>query len=166
MNLPISVLVLCTGNSARSQMAEALLTVRGGGRIAAESAGSHPAARVNPWAVRVLGEIGIPWEGRVPRGIPAIEHQPWDVVLTVCDNAREACPIFPGATIMAHWGQPDPAEVGGTDAEKHDAFVAARDLAAWRVDRLLALDLAEMDPAALKAALIEIGGLGPGYPQR
>jgi protein-tyrosine-phosphatase len=147
-------------------MAEALLNARGEGRIAAESAGSHPASQVNPWAVRVLAEIGIPWEGRVPRGLPAIEHQPWDVVLTVCDNAREACPIFPGATIMTHWGQPDPAEVEGSDAEKQRAFVAARDLAAWRVDRLLALDLAGMGPATLKAMLIEIGGQGPGYPQR
>ncbi len=147
-------------------MAEALLNARGDGRIAAESAGSHPAARVNPWAVRVLADIGIPWEGRVPRGIPAIERQRWDVVLTVCDNAREACPIFPGATIMAHWGQPDPAEVEGSEAEQYRAFVAARDLAARRVDRMLALDLAGMDPSALKAALVEIGGPGPGYPQR
>lgn len=165
MNLPLRVLVLCTGNSARSQMAEALLSARGGGRVVAESAGSHPAARVNPMAVRVLAEAGVAWQGRVPRGLGAIEHQQWDVVLTVCDNAREACPVFPAATVMAHWGQPDPAEVEGSDSVRHSAFIEARDLIAWRVDRLLGLDLATLSAPELKKALQSIGRGSPGYPQ-
>jgi arsenate reductase len=165
VNLPIRVLILCTGNSARSQMAEALLNVRGAGRVVAESAGSKPAARVNPWAVRALAEAGIAWEGRVPRGLPDVEQQHWDVVLTVCDNAREACPIFPGATIMAHWGQPDPADATGSDAETLAAFIEARDLLEWRVARFLELELEGSAPSVLRADLNRIGRGSPGYPQ-
>jgi len=115
------VLVLCTGNSARSQIAEALLNHRGGGRFLAESAGSHPAARVHPLAVKVLAEYGIAWEGRTPRAMAGLERQSWDHVITVCDNAKEVCPFFPGAR-MLHWGMPDPADVDGDDERRLDAF--------------------------------------------
>ena len=95
-NRPLRVLILCTGNSARSQMAEAVLNRKGAGRFAAESAGSQPAAGVNPFAIEALSEAGIEWQGRPPRGIDGLESEIWDIVITVCDNAREACPIFPG----------------------------------------------------------------------
>ena len=101
------ILFLCTGNSARSQMAEALLNWKGKGRFEAHSAGSRPAAQVNPFAIATLREHGIPWAGHAPRGIDGLEREPWDFVVTVCDRAKEACPIFPGQPILAHWGMPD-----------------------------------------------------------
>ena len=121
MSGPVRVLVLCTGNSARSQIAEALFNHRGGGRFQAESAGSRPAARVHPFAVQVLAEQGIAWEGRTPRSMDGLERQSWDLVITVCDNAKEVCPFFPGAR-MLHWGMPDPADVDGDDERRLDAF--------------------------------------------
>jgi len=158
------VLILCTGNSARSQIAEALLSTRGGARFEAASAGSRPAPAVNPWAVRVLAEAGIPWEGRTPRGLDGLAQERWDVVITVCDRAREACPIFPGAPVLAHWGMPDPAEVEGGDAEKLRAFRGALGTIRGRMDRLLALPLEKLDRHALESALREIGQSqsGPG----
>lgn len=108
---PIGVLFLCTGNSARSQIAEALLAVKGAGRFRAGSAGTKPATRVNPGAIAVLREHGIEWTGRRPKTIDEIRDQPWDLVITVCDNAKETCPVFPGHPAFAHWGMPDPAAV-------------------------------------------------------
>ena len=87
---PFGVLILCTGNSARSQMAEGMLQVKGAGRLRVASAGSHPARAVHPLAIEVLAEHGIPWSGREPRGIDGLESEPWDLVVTVCDHAREA----------------------------------------------------------------------------
>jgi len=142
-------------------MAEALLTVRGAGRVVAGSAGSRPVAQVNPLAVRALAEAGMAWEGRVPRGFGAVERQEWDVVLTVCDDARDACPVFSGAPVAAHWGLPDPAQAGGSEAERLAAFREARDLLAWRVNRLLSLDLEGTEPGELGRALGEIGRSGP-----
>lgn len=136
---PLRVLFLCTGNSARSQMAEALLNQKGGGRFHAESAGSHPAARVNPHAIRALADIGIAWNGRVPRGIGGLDQERWDLIITVCDNAKEACPVFPGQPTFAHWGMDDPADVVGTEEDKQRAFEAARNLLARRIDLLLAV---------------------------
>ena len=88
------VLFICTGNSARSQMAEALLNWKGRGRFQAESAGSRPADRVNPHAIETLREYGVPWAGHAPRGIDGLEPEPWDFVVTVCDRAKESCPIL------------------------------------------------------------------------
>ena len=139
MTAPVRVLFLCTGNSARSQMAEALLNRKGEGRFHAESAGSRPAARVNPNAIRALADIGITWDGRAPRGIDGLEDEHWDLVITVCDNAREACPVFPGQPTFAHWGMDDPAEVEGSDEDVQRAFEAARDLLARRIDLLLSV---------------------------
>lgn len=151
------ILILCTGNSARSQMAEAMLGLKGAGRIVAESAGSRPAARVNPFAVATLAEMGIDWSGKTPRGTAGLDAVGWDVVITVCDNARKSCPVFPGAPVMAHWGMPDPAEVKGSGKERMSAFRSARDTIARRIDRMLALDLEHLDRIALRDALNAIG---------
>lgn len=142
------ILVLCTGNSARSQIAEALLVARGGHRIEALSAGSQPAPRVNPYAVQVLREHGIVWEGKSPRSIDSVTGRPMDLVITVCDNARDACPFFPGAATQVHWGLPDPADAVGSDAAVV-AFQRAFDAISRRVDALLALPLETLSASAL-----------------
>ena len=151
------VLILCTGNTARSQMAEALLRQRGGDRIDAASAGSNPGRRVNPLAVEVLEEIGIAWGGRAPREIGGLGQERWDLVITVCDNAREACPVMPGARVMAHWGMGDPAAAGGTEGQRREAFRRARDLLADRIAELLALPLETMEAPDLARAAGRIG---------
>lgn len=151
------VLILCTGNSARSQIAEALLATRGGTRFEAASAGSRPAARVNPWAVQVLAEAGIPWEGRTPKGLEGLDRERWDFIITVCDRAKEACPIFPGAPVLAHWGMPDPAEVEGSDELKHRAFRDTLVTLARRVDLLLALPVDQLERLSLEAQIRQIG---------
>lgn len=154
---PLRILVLCTGNSARSQIAEALLATRGAGRVDVASAGSHPAAAVNPYAVEVLREHGIAWEGRRPKGIDELAGERFDLVITVCDNARDACPYFPGAAAQVHWGLPDPAEETQPDAARL-AFAATFDALAARVDSLLALPLETLDPAALRESAQRIHG--------
>ena len=150
MNL-LRVLVLCTGNSARSQIGEALLTTRGAGRVIASSAGSHPAAHVNPYAVDVLRAHNVAWEGRVPKSLDDVAGERFDLVITVCDNARDACPYFGGAAARAHWGLPDPAETTEPTAARR-AFAGAYDALAARIDALLALPLEQLDPVALGAA--------------
>ena len=135
---PFRVLILCTGNSARSQIAEALLNRKGRGRFLAESAGSKPAARVNPLAVRALAEGGIDWAGHQPRGLDGLETERWDFVITVCDRAKESCPIFPGQPMLAHWGMPDPAEVTGTDDTKLQAFRETLQVLDARIQQFLA----------------------------
>lgn len=144
---PFSVLVLCTGNSARSQIAEALLATRGAGRLVASSAGSHPAPRVNPYAVETLRAHGISWEEHTPQHIDAVAHTHHDLVITVCDNAREACPFLPGAATV-HWGLPDPAEESEPDAARH-AFAHTFDALERRVTALLALPVESLDAATL-----------------
>ncbi|MEO5824268.1 MAG: arsenate reductase ArsC [Gemmatimonadales bacterium] len=106
-----SVLFLCTANSARSQIAEALLTSIGGPEFEVASAGSVPGPGPHPLAVAVLAERGIGWHARTSKSIDAMMDRPWDLVITVCDNAREACPMVPGSR-MLHWGLPDPAGAG------------------------------------------------------
>lgn len=133
----LRVLFLCTGNSARSQIAEALLNQLGAGRVVAASAGTRPAPRVNPFAIAALGEAGIPWSGHAPQDVSAVQGQPWDLVITVCDNARESCPIFPGATEMMHWGMPDPAEVTGGDDAKRLAFRDTLNVLRRRIEAFL-----------------------------
>lgn len=151
------ILILCTGNSARSQMAEALLRTGGAGRVEVVSAGSRPAREVHPLAIAALAEIGLAWEGHSPRGLDGLEQQAWDVVITVCDNAREACPYFPGQPLMVHWGMPDPAEATGSAAERLGAFRTAREVLRRRIDALLALPLETLDVTALGDRLAEIG---------
>ena len=159
---PFRVLVLCTGNSARSQIGEALLATKGAARgaaraagdagrrpVEAASAGSRPAPRVNPYAVEALRTHGIAWDGRTPKSIDDVAGQPFDLVITVCDNAREACPYFPGAAAQVHWGLPDPADETEPDAARA-AFAATYDALAARVDALLALPLEHLDPGSLR----------------
>lgn len=137
-----NVLFLCTGNSARSILAEAYLNARGAGRFRAFSAGSHPAGKVNPLALELLAAKGIPadgarsksWDEFAAPGAPKLDY-----VITVCDNAAgEACPLWPGKPLTAHWGVADPAAVQGSDAEKRAAFLAAFAELSARIDRMLA----------------------------
>ena len=157
VKVPFRILILCTGNSARSQMAEALFNRKGAGRVVAESAGSRPAARVNPLAIEALRAAGIAWSGHQPRGLDGLEARPWDAVITVCDNAKESCPIFPGQPVMAHWGMPDPADVQGDDEAKRRAFRDALLALSRRIDLLLALQIESLQQAALAARMHHIG---------
>ena len=159
---PFQVLVLCTGNSARSQMAEAIFNKLGAGRVVAESAGSQPAARVNPLALETLADHGIAWTGHPPRGIDGLERKPWDFVITVCDKAREACPFFPGQPMLAHWGMPDPAEVAGDEAARRAAFRDAFLLLRRRVELMLALPMEKLERMALEARVRAIGATTAG----
>jgi arsenate reductase len=134
------ILVVCTGNAARSQMAEALLSRIPG--VTAASAGTHPAG-VHPLTVRVLAEVGIDWRDARSKSIAEMVDQQWDLVLTVCDNAREACPVVPGARRTAHEGFADPAAVGGPEDERLAAFREVRDTIAIRMGTLAADQLAE-----------------------
>jgi arsenate reductase len=122
---PIRVLFVCTGNSARSQIAEALLRDFGGADFAAFSAGTEPKG-VNPYSLRVLEEIGIDWSEARSKSVTEYLGRPFDYVVTVCDRARQTCPVFPGEHNTLHWGLEDPAEVEGTDAQKLEAFRRTR----------------------------------------
>lgn len=157
MSTPFRVLFVCTANSARSQMAEALLTTLGGGRFAAASAGAIPAGRVSRRAVAVLAELGIDWSGRTTRGLGGLEQQPWDLVITVCDAAKQACPVFTGAPAVVHWDLPDPMDANGTDDEVLEAFRRSRDTIAELVERLVALPVEALSTHALVAQVKEIG---------
>jgi len=134
------VLFLCTGNSARSQMAEGFLTRRSGGRVRARSAGSHPKP-LHPLAVRVMQEHGVDLSGRRSRSIDAVRRQRFDRVVTLCDRVREVCPELPGRPAHAHWSIPDPA--AGRDADDPAALEAFRSVAA-ELDRRTAALLAEL----------------------
>jgi len=120
------VLILCTGNSARSQMAEGLLRHDGEDAFAAESAGLEPSS-VRPEAIDVMREIGIDISGQHSKSLDKFIGQPFDYVITVCDNANQNCPIFPEAKRRIHWSVDDPAAVGGTEETRLMAFRAARD---------------------------------------
>jgi arsenate reductase len=122
---PIRVLFICTHNSARSQIAEALLGHYGGSDFLVRSAGTE-ATRVNPFAVRVLAEVGIDWSAARSKVLTEYIEEPWDYVITVCDRARQSCPVFPGQMNSLHWGLDDPSEVEGTDQEKREAFRRTR----------------------------------------
>jgi arsenate reductase (thioredoxin) len=158
------VLFLCTGNSARSQIAEKVLNRKGSGRFVAESAGSQPAARVNPFAIETLERHGYFWTGGQPRGLDGLAQQNWDFVITVCDRAREACPFFPGQPVIAHWGMPDPAAVEGSDEEKRRAFNDTLLLISRRLDLLLALPIEKLSRLALEHRVKEIGSAGAVEP--
>jgi arsenate reductase len=154
---PWRVLFLCTGNSARSQIAEALLNHKGGGQFVAESAGSHPAVRVNPHAIAALEAAGLTWRGHPPRGIDEVAAAAWDIVITVCDRAKESCPMLPGQPILAHWGMADPADVRGDEAQVRRAFEGALDLLSRRIDLLLALPLEGLEQTVLTQRIRSIG---------
>lgn len=156
-----TILVLCTGNSARSILSEAILNQRGAGRISAFSAGSKPKGVPHPGALRLLAAKGIEasayrsksWDEFAAPDAPAI-----DIAITVCGNAAgEACPLFIGAPIRAHWGLPDPADVTGSDADVDAAFAETWRLLELRVAALLALPFETMDAPELRATLAKIG---------
>jgi arsenate reductase len=138
-------------------MAEAILNWKGAGRFHAESAGSRPAARVNPLAIETMRLHGLDWSGHSPRSVDGLEQEPWDFVITVCDRAKESCPIFPGQPVLAHWGMPDPAEVEGDEAVKRVAFRDAFLLIARRIDLLLALPIEKLERLVLQEQVRAIG---------
>lgn len=157
----INVLFLCTGNSARSIMAEAILNQLGQGKFVAYSAGSQPKGEVNPHALRLLRDLGHgtaglrskPWTEFAKPGAPAL-----DFIFTVCDNAAgETCPVWPGQPMTAHWGVPDPAEAKGTPAEIALAFKDAYRMLHQRIAVFAALPLRSLGQLALQARLREIG---------
>ena len=121
---PIRILVLCIGNSCRSIMAEALFRQLGGARVAVESAGSQPAGTVNPRTIQVLDEAGIDRSGARSKSMTEFLTTEFDHVLTVCDDAAEACPVFPGPAHRTHWSIPDPARATGTDEEQFAVYRA------------------------------------------
>lgn len=129
----MKVLILCTGNSARSQMAEGLMRHMAGGRIEVFSAGTI-SSHVRPEAIAVLAEIGIDISGHYSKRVDEFEGRHFDYVITVCDNAREICPVFPATTTRLHWPFEDPAGVSGTTAEREAAFRAVRDKIAQRIE--------------------------------
>jgi protein-tyrosine-phosphatase len=162
---PCNVLFLCTGNSARSILAESILNSSGGGRFRAFSAGSYPKGTVHPLALELLEEEGLPtaglrsksWDEYADPGAP-----PVDFIFTVCDNAAgESCPVWPGRPASAHWGIPDPAAVEGNAGERRRAFRDAYRALEARIVRFVALPFASLEPQALKTALQEIGRTAP-----
>jgi len=156
--MTLNVLFLCTGNSCRSIMGEALLNHIGHGRFSSRSAGSHPTGTVHPQSLALLARKGIPTEGLHSKSWDALGDTPVDIVITVCDSAAgEACPLFPGAPVKAHWGMPDPAHATGTEAEITQAFEAAFALLEKRIGAMSALDLENMDRDTRMEKLREIG---------
>jgi protein-tyrosine-phosphatase len=158
---PYNVLFLCTGNSARSIIAEAILNKGGAGRFRAYSAGSQPKGRVNPETLRLLQGLGFEtsgfrsksWSEFAAPGAPT-----FDFVFTVCDNAAgETCPVWPGQPMTAHWGVPDPAEATGSPAEIALAFNDAYRMLAQRIGVFAALPLRTLDKLSLQTKLREIG---------
>ena len=158
---PYNVLFLCTGNSARSIMAEAILNHRGRPNFTAFSAGSHPSGKVHPEALRILRNAGLPsdtlrskaWDEFAKPGAPHL-----DFVFTVCDNAaKEVCPVWPGQPITAHWGVPDPAAVSGTPQQIERAFRDAFLILERRISLFLSLPLATLDTLAIQKELDRIG---------
>jgi arsenate reductase (thioredoxin) len=118
---PVRILVVCTGNSARSILAEAMFRHLGGERVEVHSAGIHPSV-VNPLATRVLEEAGVSADGLRSKSVNDFLGQRFDYVITVCDDARDACPVFPGVHETMHWSYPDPAKVEGTEEQRLAAF--------------------------------------------
>jgi protein-tyrosine-phosphatase len=161
MPAALNVLFLCTGNSARSILAEAILNREGAGRFCAFSAGSMPKGVVHPFTLDLLRRLGHDtgfarsksWDEFARPGAPAM-----DFVFTVCDQAAdEPCPFWPGQPVSAHWGLPDPAAAAGGEAERHRAFAEAYRLLRNRIMAFVALPLAALEPQALAARLAEIG---------
>ena len=158
MSEPFKFLFLCTGNSARSIFAEYLLRRLGGSRFQVYSAGASPTGKVNPFAIQVLKDCfnidasearSKPWE--------EFKNVQFDFVITVCDNARETCPVWPGQPIVAHWSSPDPAAVEGSDEEKYRAFKEVAFQINRRLQLFASLPLEKVDRLKLTALTREIG---------
>ena len=161
MSKPYNVLILCTGNSARSIIGEALFNTMGAGRFNAYSAGSHPTGRVNPFAIEQVRALGYAvenlrsksWDEFAAAGAPQL-----DFVITVCDHSTgEACPLWPGQPITAHWGFPDPAAVKGTDDEKRAAFALTLRQMRNRVQLFVSLPLETLDSLAIENKMRDLG---------
>ncbi|WP_448244916.1 arsenate reductase ArsC [Pseudoxanthomonas mexicana] len=161
MDRPYNLLFLCTGNSARSIMAEAMANHLGKGRFHAYSAGSHPRGRVHPIAAQILQDAGLPtatlrskpWDE-----FAAADAPPMDLIITVCDKAAgEACPVWPGHPVTAHWGVEDPAAIAGSPEQVRHAFAHALHLLQHRITLLLALKPEALDRLALETRVREIG---------
>lgn len=164
MSKPVSnVLFLCTGNSARSIIAERLLDHWGKGRFKGWSAGSHPKGAVHPLAIRLLKQVGLPTEGLRSKGWEEFarpDAPSMDYVFTVCDQAAgEVCPIWPGHPITAHWGIPDPAAATGSETQQMQAFREAVRMLERRIQLFVALHERDLSRAEKQARVIEIGGL-------
>jgi protein-tyrosine-phosphatase len=163
LDRPYNVLFLCTGNSARSIIAEAILNKVGAGKFRAYSAGSQPKGKVNPHTIRLLRDLGYDvsgfcsksWDEFAKSGGPK-----FDIVFTVCDNAAaETCPVWTGQPMTAHWGIPDPAEATGSEAEVALAFKEAYRLLNQRIRIFTSLPLRSLDQLTLQHKLREIGGM-------
>ncbi len=158
-----NVLFLCTGNSARSVLAETILNHVGKGRFKAFSAGSHPNGQVNPYAIKYLQQQGLPTEGLRSKSwdeFAGADAPHFDFIITVCDNAAgEVCPVWPGKPTSGHWGIEDPAAVEGTDAEKLAAFSHAFTLMNRRISLLTNLPDAKLETQAIRQELNQIGAL-------
>lgn len=156
-----NVLFICTGNSARSIMAEGLMNQLADGRFKAYSAGSHPSGGVHPLALQTLASLHVPTEGcRSKRWdeFASVGSPIMDFVFTVCDSAAgEVCPVWPGQPMTAHWGVPDPAAVQGSDAEKQQAFREVAVTLKRRIELLLALPLQKLEPLAIQHEIQQIG---------
>lgn len=157
---PLRVLFLCTENAARSQIAEALLNARRDSGMLAESAGTRPAERVHPLAVAELRSRGIDWSRARPKSVEVVGLDGWDLVITLCDRARESCPRFGSRPVTAHWGIPDPTEASDADAQRA-AFGEAAMLLARRIDLMLALPLSRLETLALERHVREAGTAAP-----
>lgn len=162
-DMPFTILVLCTGNSARSILGEALFNHLGQDRVRAFSAGSKPKGVPHPGALRLLARQGIdtaPFRSKSWGEFSAPGSPPIDLAITVCGNAEgEACPVFLGSPLKAHWGLPDPADVTGSEAEIDAAFEETWRLLEMRVRAFLGLDRAGLDKPGLQAALAAIGAM-------
>ena len=160
---PYNVLFLCTGNTARSVLAEGILRKDGAGRLNAFSAGSQPKGMVNPFALKVLDSFGYPADGFRSKNwdeFSGPDAPAMDFIFTVCDSAAgESCPVWPGHPVTAHWGIEDPASVQGADIEKERAFVQAFKFLKNRIAAFLALPMASLDQIALAHHLKKIGSL-------
>lgn len=156
-----NVLFLCTGNSVRSILAEALLNSEGKGKFQAFSAGSHPSGKVNPFAIELLERLRYPIDGLRSKAwdeFAAPGASEMDFVFTVCDNAAgEVCPVWPGRPITAHWGVEDPAMVQGSDDDKRKAFLNTFTLLERRISLLVNLRLDQLDRQTLQNQLRDIG---------
>src|SRR5579864_1762542 len=156
-----NLLFLCTGNSARSIMAEAILNFKGRPNFTAYSAGSHPSGKVRPEALRQLEAAHIPTSGLRSKAWDEFslpDSPKLDFVFTVCDNAaKEVCPVWPGQPLTAHWGIPDPAAIRGTPADVERAFREAFSILERRISLFLSLPLARLDNMAIKTEIDNIG---------
>lgn len=156
-----NVLFLCTGNTARSILAEGILARDGQGKFRAYSAGSQPKGMVNPFAIKVLQNFGYSTEGLSSKSwdvFASSDAPKMDFVFTVCDNAAgETCPLWPGQPMTAHWGIEDPASVEGTDLDKERAFIEAFRFMRNRIQAFISLPMSAIDKLALKQELSTIG---------